>query len=120
MELENKDKYEMFISDTDKVYYFKNGLLHREEGPAIVISKDREQYTNLNDKDLYKLIDKPAYHPFNDPYSEDNFESTLFDILSNESEYYLEGKEYIKQEFDVLVLQKELHTNASIGKKLKI
>jgi hypothetical protein len=124
MELKNQDKYEMFIETNYKIYFFKNGKLHREAGPAIVLNKDIEKYTNLSDKVLYKLIDKPLYPPLVDPYSAENFNASFQNIISNDSEYYLEGKEYTEDEFKVLMLKKELdsqlHTNDTISRKPKI
>lgn len=73
--MKSKDQYELYINKSGVIFYYKNKKLHREFGPAIVIPRDAERYTNLEDKDLYKKSISPII----------NHEGSLSKYLDNTS-----------------------------------
>ncbi len=90
--------------------YFKNGLLHREDGPALVHFDDEANLIaymtdkdNIKDYSLYKEIsneeiDKkniPAFVAFNLSYL-------------GQTCYYLKGSRYSKEEFEAVKLNNQL------------
>ncbi len=80
-------------------YYFKNGLFHREAGPAIIDFDDRHLFDNLLDQDLYEeeIIQKAL---------PENFEESMLSVKQNRMmdllfvNYYLNGHPYTKEEFE--------------------
>lgn len=109
-------------------FYYKNGQLHREAGPAIVFAKKEDN--NFGDHDLYKEELIGEFNPYGfDQYPETVIEnpSTLF-AQPSIARYYLEGRSYSKIDFEEakqkLVLKnelnKELETNQSNKQKNKI
>jgi hypothetical protein len=118
--MESQDEYYYVVED-DFIAYFKNGKLHRKAGPAVYHIKLKEKYFNLKDKDLYNLKVLKS--------TPDNV--IIFHMLAKyhkEPEgvttFYLEDIEYIEKDFYTLMdreqLEKELNTNQSTIKKLKI
>jgi hypothetical protein len=126
-----KDEYLVYNNPSNNAdFYYKNGKLHREAGPAIVINKDIEKYSNLSDKKLYVRV--------NEPVVPERMVTEIIMGFKNEIEhvkrpwkpdfsfYFLEGKPYTKEEHAALVLEKELSETSSLNqsqqktKKLKI
>jgi len=140
------DKYTLQIKDRCQFYY-KNGKLHREAGPAIVIEEDINKFTNLADKDLYIEIKKESSIVENisetgkgkskinskalrsitlnkTSYPVITFESPIEYIYETNSSYWLEGVLYSKKEFDSILLKKEMDKDLPIteikDKKIKL
>lgn len=113
-----KDEYLVYTSGTHDTFYFKNGKLHREDGPAIVCRKDKSKknFEGLKDEALYTRVSEPV---------EQN-DDMLFYIIHCDSSYYYEGVRYNnKQEMSAILLKKELNNNVSQvtnndSKKMKI
>lgn len=111
-------------------FYYKNGKLHREAGPAIVSSYDigRIKGRKPKDESLYKeeIVKEsvPIEHINVDVVDDSN-------VLCPElypATYYLEGQAYTKKQFDELKaiidmkneLSTELLVNENHSKKVKI
>jgi len=62
-----QDQYLVYARNDGTMFYYKNKKLHRDAGPAIVIAKDIQNYSNLGDEDLYKKSISPVID-----HSEDN------------------------------------------------
>lgn len=111
-----KDKYQVYIRKEGTRVYYKNGLIHREAGPAVVRVEDIELYTNLSDKGLHEETFKQV--------ANDMFCASHKDYKSNVSSYFLEGKLYEQDEFDIIIfnkrLEKELPLSELNDKKVKI
>jgi len=140
--MNNEDEYIVYVEEIGNRFYYKNGKLHREAGPAYVPWCDKEKYTGLSDQDLYKLkcrkhVDDPQYKsvyyidepmfPYLDkaglPVKIKLTEKQLEDKLRIRPKYpcyHLEGIEYQKEEFDAIILDKELSTNSKIKQKFKV
>ena len=57
--MENKDEYTVKICINKEFYrtdyyFYKNGLLHREAGPAILLGLNKVEFDKLEDNHLYK------------------------------------------------------------------
>jgi hypothetical protein len=115
-----KEDIYIVASLDEYVCYFKNGKLHRENGPAAYFAEDKEKYGNLADKNLYK---HDTLHT--------NMEMLflVFDLkLESNPHYYLEGKRYDKEAFDSIIsngkikneLSMELSSKTSNSKKVKV
>lgn len=124
-----KDKYVVYSNPNNNVdFYYKNKKLHREDGPAIVIhkDKDKDKYSNLSDKKLYEVVTEPVVPETMVTHIVMGYRNDIEYITKpwkpDHSAYYLENKQYEKQEFDALILEKELsHTTTPIkNKKLKL
>lgn len=123
--MENNDGYIVEIvkssspnKTTETRYYYKDGKLHREKGPAIVHQDNKEKFTNLGDEQLYKEI-----------YLETGIGAykSYFRVVDNSlrirlfpHNYYLEGKGYSEIEFIAKQLDKEMSINKAKSKKSKI
>jgi antitoxin component YwqK of YwqJK toxin-antitoxin module len=123
--MENNDGYIVEIvklrapnNHIETRYFYKNGKLHREAGPALVGNEEKEKYLNLGDEHLYK-----------DVYIENGIGAykTYFRVVDHSfrtlllpSIYYLEGKGYSEKEFIAEQLKKEMPQNKSQAKKTKI
>jgi hypothetical protein len=103
-------------------FFYKNGLLHREAGPAYISEEEIEEnspYLNIVDEHLYKkeILEQRWPEDFKE---EVLFKKDYYIVLSHS----LFGIPYSKEEFNILVLQnqldKELNTNKTKDKKLKI
>ncbi len=134
------DEYIVYVEETGNRFYYKNGKLHREAGPAYVPWREKDKYTGLSDQDLYKLkcttyIEEPEYklkyyidepmHGFLDGSGKPvkltgkQLEKYLR-VRPDYPCYHLEGVEYKKEEFDAITLDKELDSKNQKSKKLKI
>jgi hypothetical protein len=111
-------------------FYYKNGKLHREEGPAIVSSYDIGRIKGRKSKDevLYKeKIIHEAVPPGHTNTAIIEDPSGLCPEI-NMAVYYLEGQPYSKKDFKEIKtkidmkneLSKELSLNESNIKKNKI
>lgn len=110
------DKYLCYIHEDETSRYYKNENLHREAGPAIVFSKDKEKYTNLGDEGLYKK----TYEPVVSEREEKTLISIVVYLMSqayNDSEFYLQGKKYSKEEFNIIMFKEKMDKElAQLGK----
>jgi hypothetical protein len=107
-----KDDYIVYINRDNSRHYLKNGLFHRENGPAIIGSIDKDKYLNLGDEHFYKEL--CSIYPYEAYYHE---EDDLWEYpLSVPTRYYLNGIKYSKEEFYARKLQKEL--NQELSKKI--
>lgn len=103
-------------------FFYKNGLLHREAGPAYISEEEIEEnssYLNIVDEGLYKKEIMELRWP--DDFKEEIvFEKNYYRVLS----HYLFGQPYSEEEFNIIVaknqLDKNLDTNNTKQKKLKI
>jgi hypothetical protein len=119
---ENKDEY-IIEDDGFSLKFKKNGKLHREEGPAILWKLNEDQYPNFKEKQLYKVKVKSVK-------LKDQLPILIPHIMIKDISYYLEGRNYTKKDFDILVdklkLKKELNSELNPNqsntktKKLKI
>lgn len=106
-------------------YFYKNGLLHRENGPAIVLGYLSDNLHKLEDLHLYQQKNIQEGFPSNYQirYLLESLEGDVVNAI-----YYLNGEPYTKQEFmDAKVildlkneLSSELITNQSPIKKSKV
>jgi hypothetical protein len=124
-----KDQYQLYINSNGVRFYYKNKKLHREDGPAIVIPKDVEKYSQLKDNTLYKKSIAPIINHegaitkyINNMYGTDEKKcngNVFLDYLNNQnnfwnqndmvlqkyelawnkSAFFLEDKEYSEEEF---------------------
>lgn len=121
----NKEEPYFTITKYGLIYYFKDGLLHRENGPAIISEKHKEQYLNLGDEDLYK--------PSQSGTSVIDDRLLAFILLSHAATpeinfYYLNGVHHTEEEFNSILDKKKLHkdlnndliSNQNNSKKLKV
>lgn len=124
-----KDEYLVYNNPNSNAdFYYKNKLLHREAGPAIVVHGDTDKYSNLSDKKLYKRVTEPVVPQKMVTYIEQYYQKEIRFVekpfIPSCSKYFLDDKDYLKEEFDALVLEKELsHTmpiNQAKAKRLKI
>jgi hypothetical protein len=112
-------------------YFYKNGLLHREIGPAIIIGATKDDLINLEDSHLYKQEIIKAGFPPN--YSIKFLLESMPGTTNSETQvvnatYYLKGEPYTEEEFmeakAKLDLKKDLDNELSITqlnpKKVKI
>lgn len=126
--MNNKDEY--IIKDDGESYtYTKNSKLHREEGPAYFSydNSNKSKYLNLADKHLYKFLHvQPRRREL---LFESEIERMKYRMWkAEEIHYFLEGKEYSKDEFEKIKasrdlkneLSKELTTTTSHTKKTKL
>jgi hypothetical protein len=113
-------------------YFYKNGLLHRENGAAIVlISKD--ELDKLKDKELYKIeiIEEefPPNYQVNFVFATlDPAKNLGFNRAKSNAIHYLNGEPYSSEDFEIikskLDLKKQIDSELSITqsntKKIKI
>lgn len=98
-------------------FYYKNGKLHREAGPAIIFPKLKDN--DLGDDNLYKeeiVSTMNPYGYFAQYVVEDRYEKTP-------AKYYIEGKPYTQKEFQEikakLELKNELYTELPVTQSNK-
>jgi hypothetical protein len=124
--MEQKDQYIVYINEYKTRYYYKNDLLHREAGPAIVRGSLVENYEHLVDKQPYEEI---MLHIYGVPKGYESQYLRYEDRLEYYTAmYYLEGKPYSQKDFEkiktIIDLQDELNDklpiNLSNNKKNKI
>jgi hypothetical protein len=118
-------------------FFYKNGLLHREVGPAIIFEETEEEYKNrflnLGDEHLYKEEIINSKYPLD--YKEELFQEKVYIPSLKYAvdshivfSHYLNGKPYTPNEFKQikvrLDLKNELNTelpnNHSNIKKPKV
>lgn len=125
------DKYVVYIRKDGTRFYYKNNKLHRESGPAIVISDDKDKYTKLDDDSLYEK----TFQPVLVDVREDMYEVVKFPngkIVTYEttmtfyifSQYYLDGMKYSEKEFQTIKLkenmEKDLAEKLENSKRIKL
>lgn len=105
-------------------FFFKNGKLHREAGPAVLTAKTRENLPQFGDEHLYKEEVLEERQP-------DNYKTLFFEsvegngsrIVSIAAYHYIEGEAYREEEFEIIKakndLENELNNNPSIIKNKK-
>jgi hypothetical protein len=106
---------------TGACFFYKNGLLHRELGPAIVTLANRDDLLNLGDEYLYKEISIDSKFP-NDYIPIYILENQCINDRMTQvysiAVYYLNGQAYSKKEFNEakikLDLKKELDKELNI------
>lgn len=123
------DEYVVIISGNKSKHYYKNGLLHREVGPAIVTSYNKETYSGLSDEHLYKEVLVQSFTPsgYKPIYVTEEIEDSPR-MPYRKAIYYLDGNAYAKRDFDKRITQMnlkndlntELLVNQSNTKKPKI
>jgi hypothetical protein len=128
--MDNKDEYIFFINQFKTRFYYKNKRLHRENGPAVVISEDKDKYINLEDKDLYKEVFEPVIQSIPNNKESNIKEYLIFDgihfmntlphrpgMISHYrfSIYYWDGTPYSKEQFEIIKLKNELENNMIIN-----
>lgn len=145
--MNDKDEYLVYTKENGDRLYYKNKKLHRETGPAIIVKEDINKYLNLPDANLYIPTNTPV--EVKDTNKNKTKSTTMYDmknlkdiLFSNPnvysiedpieykfliipiSSYWLEGKKYTKEEFNSIMLKKELDQELSIvehqSKKTKI
>ena len=114
------------IEDNGYILTFKkDGVIHRDAGPAVFWTKNKKtkNYLNLNDKNLYKIKIKEL-----SPKEQDFWSISMFHGNMEDVSYYLDGTMYSEEEFDTILkrknlsdqLQKELPIKQVTTKVLKI
>jgi len=100
-----QDEFILNIHANGSRYYYKNGLIHRESGPAIINPLDKDKYFYTNDVNLYTTNLLPESEPF---YlkEDDLWEYPIY--LSIRTSYFINGIEYSQKEFEARKLKKEL------------
>jgi len=131
--MENTEEYIVQKCKNGKgsLFFYKNGLLHREAGPAIVTFPNRKTLTKLGDENLYK--EKIVKSDFPEHYSPDPIDkSELINgkiaLIHSIAIFYLEGKPYSQEEFEQIKgtfilkneLSKELLESDKLTKKVKL
>jgi hypothetical protein len=115
----DQDEYVFYINEDKNIFYYKNKKLHREAGPAVVLSNDIDRYIHLSDKTLYKEVFTPVTEDSekNDYEIEisyyDGFNFTYEAIKQqfsshNISTYYWEGIPCNEKEFAAYKMKKAL------------
>jgi hypothetical protein len=91
--MNNKDEY--IIEDNGiNLIFKKNGLNHREAGPAIIWKTCTDKYPNAEEQKLYKTVIKDLKIEKKDFLHISNFTTHII-----RSTYYLEGQHYTEEEF---------------------
>lgn len=102
-----EDSYVVKICSTGQFelndyYFYKDNLLHRETGPAVILGLTKEKFDKLVDKELYKqeliqskfppgyqikyvrvispAIRVASYYLYNEPYTEEEFNKIKFTL----------------------------------------
>jgi hypothetical protein len=123
--MQNEDEYIVKIHNDGTHFYYKNKQLHREVGPAIISPKDIQKYKDLSDEHLYQKVHvkiPPLKGKISTIYTENgsilSYESPIEHVYS--TAYYLNNIPYLENEFNAIMLEKELQKNNSQSKKLKL
>jgi len=113
------------IEDDAPYFFYKNGKLHREMGPAFISEDvlDKSKYLNLGDEHLYKIEILENIYPIGFNH-EIVFQKDSFVELC----HYINGKAYTKKEFKEMkrkfYLKKELNEELPVkeqnNKRLKL
>ncbi len=108
------------VEDDAPYFFYKNGKLHREMGPAYISEhvEDKSKYLNLGDEHLYKIEILEHIYPIGFKH-EMRFDGSSFVELS----HYINGVAYTKKEFKQMkrkfYLKKELNEELPIKEKNK-
>lgn len=139
------DEYTFYIDGDGTTFYYKNKKLHREEGPAFISKSNKSEFLNLKDQYSYKEVFEPYKKEIAENikaiYSVHNtnsmkkistiFPKTINAVISFEAPieyvyvysfaYYLEGIEYSKKEFDIIILKNKMEKELNqVGSQVKI
>jgi hypothetical protein len=123
------DNYIVKICQSGKggFYFYKNDMLHREAGPAVLKNMTKDEFDQLDDKELYQkeitnTLLPPGYQAnflFEKPLAYDNsgYGGSIVDAI-----YYLDGEPFLEEEFkrniSKIKLKDELSQELSISKEL--
>ncbi len=146
--MDNEDKYIVYVNSLGDRYYYKNDKQHREAGPAVIYSFELKDDMDLLDNGLYTEVFKNPPSDIKITVAKDTgagksnvnlnkvinklnsyksnhiitFESPIEYVYK--SNYWLNGINYLKEEFDILILKKEIEkdlpTSETKDKKIKI
>jgi hypothetical protein len=90
-------------------YFYKNGLLHREEGPAVLLGLNEDSFYKIKGRKLYKEEFIPYKFP---PGYEIKYVNSRSPAIKPAS-YYLNNEPYTEEEFNniksKLALKNELN-----------
>jgi hypothetical protein len=123
--MENQDEYILKIQDDGTRFYYKNNKLHREAGPALINRRDVEKFSNLVDEHLYKEVHKKRPKKELKMVTIETENGPIFTYegpieYHYSTEYYLDGKTYQEEEFNAILLEKELPKQDGQSKKMKL
>lgn len=98
--------YKISMVDKSDYYFYKNNLLHREEGSAILLGLTQKEFDRLKDRELYKK----EFIPFKFPpgYSIKYFATKTPTVAIKAASYYLEGQPYKEEEFNNIKFKLDL------------
>lgn len=111
--MESKDNYivKRTRNGTGACFFYKNGTLHREAGPAIVTLSNREHFLQLGDEELYKeehiSTDFPDGYSYEYLQQEEIIDGHLAKFTTIPI-FYLNGQPYTEEEFNKIKLTLEL------------
>ncbi len=114
------DQYIIIVSRNKTKYYYKNSVLHREEGPAIIHKFHQDKHLDLPDEHLYKIVEIEDLMPkgYKDIYVGEDVEDSSR-VPFRPARYYLDGKPYSKKEFEQIKekmdLKKELNNELNLN-----
>jgi hypothetical protein len=111
-------------------FYYKNGKLHREDGPAIVSQDDRRINKHAESSSEYKIVILKEVMPkdYTPQYIFEELRKSIISMVRRSAKYYLEGEPYSSKEFEEIKaklelkdeLSIELSSNTSNSKKVKV
>lgn len=120
------DNYIVKICQNGKggCYFYKNNVLHREAGPAVLKNITKNEFEQLADKDLYQEEIIPELFPSDYQISfleepppandKSGFAGSIIDAI-----YYLDGVPILEEEFKInrsrIKLKDELSTELSLS-----
>jgi hypothetical protein len=115
--LEKQDEYIVVIEKIGNRFYYKNGQLHREAGPAYVNWEGKEKFTGLEDQELYKKVFKENTDEYYSYVETNEQGAEIIKKLRPTYEcYHLDGIEYSKAEFNcIIALQKAEELDKELG-----
>jgi hypothetical protein len=107
-----KDQY-ILLFENGFYHFYKNKVLHREVGPAFFHEEYKDEYLNLGDESLYQLSNETT-----------DITTNLCLQYLGEVSYYIEGNYCEEEQFEKLILNKQLNEDLSNinnnNKKVKI
>jgi hypothetical protein len=104
--MENQDEYIVKVIEK-YLCYFKNGKLHRENGPAFYIVEEKSKYFNLGDENLYQQEDSIKLQ------WAQLMRFMLHYANGDEPGYALEGIKYDKAVWESIIEKKQLKKELS-------
>lgn len=131
--MDKQDKYivKRTRGGTGVLFFYKNDLLHREAGPAIVTPSNMDIYLQLGDEHLYEMesinTDFPDGYNYEYIKEEEIINGRLAQVAAIPI-FYVEGEPYTHKEFQEIKsrldlkneLNSELSTIQTNNKKAKI